>query len=119
MPGRATGTDTELQGLISLANSGDSASREALLDHACTSVFACPASEAWTWAVLTLPFKRILASYVWLMATNAGFMAKADGIAGENNSKRPKQKSLLSRIFNLLVVHTDGDDNWLPEYPRR
>jgi hypothetical protein len=46
-------------------------------------------------------------------------MAKADGIAGETNSKRPKQKSLLSRIFNLLVVHTGGDDNWLPEYPRR
>ena len=35
MPGRATGTDTELQGLIDLANAGDSASREALLDHAC------------------------------------------------------------------------------------
>jgi RNA polymerase sigma-70 factor (ECF subfamily) len=35
MPGKTTGTDTELQGLIDLANAGDSASREALLDHAC------------------------------------------------------------------------------------
>ena len=32
MPVRATGTDTELQGLIDLANAGDPASREALLD---------------------------------------------------------------------------------------
>jgi len=40
MPVRATGTDTELQGLIDLANAGDSAFREALLDHACTS-FVC------------------------------------------------------------------------------
>jgi len=35
VPGRTTGTDTELQGLIDLANAGDPASREALLDHAC------------------------------------------------------------------------------------
>ena len=32
MPGRATGTDTELQGLIDLAKAGDSASREEFSD---------------------------------------------------------------------------------------
>jgi hypothetical protein len=53
------------------------------------------------------------------MATTPGFIAKADGIAGETNSKRPKQKSLLSRIFNLLAVHAGRDDNRLTEYPRR
>jgi hypothetical protein len=51
------------------------------------------------------------------MATAPGFIAKADGIAGETNSKRPTQKIFLSRIFNLLVVHAGRDDNWLTEYP--
>lgn len=35
MPGTKSETDITLQGLISLANAGDSASRAALLDHAC------------------------------------------------------------------------------------
>ena len=35
MPKGTAGTDTALQGLIDLANAGDPASREALLDHAC------------------------------------------------------------------------------------
>jgi RNA polymerase sigma factor (sigma-70 family) len=35
MPNRTAGDDTALQGLIDLANAGDPASREALLDHAC------------------------------------------------------------------------------------
>ena len=35
MPREPDGNDTALQGLIDLANAGDPASREALLDHAC------------------------------------------------------------------------------------
>jgi RNA polymerase sigma factor (sigma-70 family) len=35
MPKGTAGTDTALQGLIDLANAGDPASKEALLDHAC------------------------------------------------------------------------------------
>lgn len=35
MAARATGTDTEIQGLIDRANAGDAASKEMLLDHAC------------------------------------------------------------------------------------
>lgn len=35
MPDRMAGSDTEFQGLIDLANAGDPASKDALLDHAC------------------------------------------------------------------------------------
>lgn len=35
MPRATAGTDTALQGLIDLANAGDPASRDALLEHAC------------------------------------------------------------------------------------
>jgi len=35
MVGRTVGTDTQIQGLIERAGTGDEAAREALFDHAC------------------------------------------------------------------------------------
>jgi hypothetical protein len=73
-----------------------------------TSFFACPASLAWTWVVLTFPLRRMRASRLWISTNSRSRMGSERKRLRQDGRPLPRALGRLDQRRRRLAMRASS-----------